>query len=193
MRSVVTQTDRLILREMTEADLPALAEILQDAETMTAYEGPFSDREVGQWLERQRDRYARDGFGLWSAELRTTGVMIGQCGPSWQDIDGDDVLEVGYLFNRAYWHRGYAIEAARACRDYAFARLEIDRVYSQIRDSNIASMNVAIRNGMTIRSRFVKRYRGMDMTHYAFAIDRSQWVAIAGRPQQAASLIAGPA
>ena len=85
--------------------------------------------------------------------------MIGQCGLTRQRILDEDVIEVGYLFNRAHWHRGYATEAARVCRDHAFRRLGAERVWAQVRDTNIASMNVAIRLGMTVRGRFEKRYR----------------------------------
>ena len=55
---LVLSTERLTLRRMVEADLPDLAAILQDARTMVAYEGPFSDAEVRAWLERMREREA---------------------------------------------------------------------------------------------------------------------------------------
>lgn len=157
---------------MTADDLPQLRAILQDAETMTAYEGPFDDAMVAGWLANNLDRYERDGAGLWAVELRGTARMIGQCGLTRQHILGDDVVEVGYLFNRAHWHHGYATEAARTCCDHAFGTLGVSRVYAQVRDTNIASMNVAIRCGMTVRGRFVKHYRGVDMPHLAFAVDR---------------------
>lgn len=169
-------TRRLALREMSAADLPALSAILQDPETMTAYEGAFTDAEVAVWLDRQLARYRDDGFGLWSVVLKESGEMIGQCGLTRQAIDGSDVVEVGYLFNRAHWHRGYASEAAAACVAAGFEALDLDEVYAQVRDTNIASMNVAIRLGMTVRSRFTKRYRGVDMPHLAFAITRTQWL-----------------
>ena len=174
MVGMLPVTDRLTLRPLVEGDLPALRSIMQDPETMTAYEGPFDDAEVAAWLRRMQDRYRDDGFGLWAVELRETGEMIGQCGITFQEIDGERVHEVGYLFNRAHWHRGYATKAAAACRDLAFAEFGAERVYAQVRDTNIASMNVAIRLGMTVRSRFVKHYRGVDMPHLAFAIDRGR-------------------
>lgn len=166
------ETPRLILREMTAADLPALRTILQDAQTMVAYEGAFNDAEVESWLTRVLDSYRRHGFGLWAVVLRDTDAMIGQCGLTLQHILGKDVIEVGYLFNREFWHQGYATEAAAACRDYAFDTLGIDRVFAQVRDTNLPSMNVAIRLGMTVRGRFTKHYRGVDMPHFAFAADR---------------------
>lgn len=166
------ETPRLRLREMTESDLPELRAILQDEQTMTAYEGAFDETMTRDWLERMRERYRTDGFGLWAVELHGTGGMIGQCGLTRQHILDQDVTEVGYLFHRAHWHRGYATEAAAVCRDHAFAQLGVDRVWAQVRDTNIASMNVAIRLGMTVRGRFEKHYRGMDMPHLAFAVDR---------------------
>lgn len=81
----ILRTRRLLLREMTEGDLPDLKEVLQDPEVMTAYEHSFSDRDVAEWLARQRERYRRDGFGLWAVVLPSTGEMVGQAGITWQD------------------------------------------------------------------------------------------------------------
>lgn len=172
------ETERLILREMTQEDYPALSEILQDREAMFAYEHAFSDDETQAWLNRMLERYRTDGFGLWAAVHKETGEMIGQCGLTRQRVEEREVLEIGYLFQRKHWKQGYAIEAARACKAYAFETLQADEVFSIVRDNNIASMNVAIRNGMTIRCRFVKHYYGMDMPHYAFSIQKAQYFGV---------------
>ena len=164
--STILETPRLFLREMIQSDYHALAAILQDEQTMYAYEGAFNDEETQAWLDKQLTRYQTDGFGLWAVTLKENGGMIGQTGITWQDVDGERVPEVGYLFNRAYWGKGYAIEAAVACKKYALEKLGFYEVYSIVRDTNIASLNVAIRNGMLIRRRFVKHYRGVDMPHY---------------------------
>ncbi|WP_193787073.1 GNAT family N-acetyltransferase [Leucobacter japonicus] len=180
-------TERLTLREIQPADRAALSRILQDDEAMHAYEGAFDDAGVDAWLTNMRDRYRTDGFGLWAVDLRETGEMIGQCGITWQQIDGARVHEVGYLFERSHWHHGYATEAAAACRDFAFSELDAERVYAQVRDTNLASMNVAIRLGMTVRSRFVKHYRGVDMPHLAFAADRGTTLPHAHGPNHSAT------
>ncbi|HEU5223554.1 MAG TPA: GNAT family N-acetyltransferase [Candidatus Lumbricidophila sp.] len=170
---VLLTTARLRIREMTRDDLPALRAIMQDPVTMTAHEGAFDDAAVDGWLDRTLARYAADGYALWAVALPETDEMIGQCGITNQHILGADVLEVGYLFRRDVWGNGYATEAAAACRDYAFTSLGADRVWAQVRDTNIASMNVAIRLGMTVRGRFIKEYRGVTMPHLAFAVAAS--------------------
>ena len=168
----ILETERLSLREMTRDDLPALRAILQDPVVMTAYEGAFSEAEVEQWLVKQQLRYAHDGFGLWAVLDKVTGKMIGQCGLTMQDANGRQVVEVGYLFRRDHWHRGYATEAARACKRYAFDVLDEDEVFSIIRDNNLASQAVARRNGMEPRGMFVKHYRGVEMPHIIFSAYR---------------------
>ena len=50
---IILETERLYLREMEQGDFDDLCKILQDEETMYAYEGAFSDREVQEWIDRQ--------------------------------------------------------------------------------------------------------------------------------------------
>lgn len=164
------QSERLSMREMNTLDIPALNRILQDIDVMYAYEHPFSDEEVAQWLKKQMENYRRYGFGLWAVILKQTGEMIGQCGLTMQAWGMRNVPEIGYLFAKAHWHRGYATEAAKACKQYAFEHLGMDEVFSIIRENNLPSQNVARRNGMQIRGSFVKHYHGVDMPHLVFSV-----------------------
>lgn len=169
---MILETERLYLRRLTQEDFPALCRILQDDETMYAYEGAFSDKEVQEWLDRQLARYEQYGFGLWAVILKGTDELIGQCGLTMQPWKDSEVLEIGYLFRRDCWNHGYATEAARACKEYAFETLGAKEVCSIIRDTNIASQNVALRNGMTERDRWTKHYKGVDMPHIRYVIAR---------------------
>lgn len=169
---VILETRRLLLRELRQEDFDAACLLLQDPEVMYAYEGPFSREEVQAWLDKQLHRYREDGFGLWALVEKSSGVLIGQCGLTLQDYKDRRVPEIGYLLRRAYWHRGFAIEAARACREYAFQTLGFREVYSIIRDTNLPSQRVALRNGMTRVDRIVKHYKGVDMPHLVFKVGK---------------------
>lgn len=167
---MILETKRLYMRKMEQADFPSLCKILQDEETMYAYEGAFSDKEVQEWLDRQISRYEQWGFGAWAVILKENEEMIGQCGLTMQPWKDQEVLEIGYLFQWIYWHKGYATEAAKACKQYAFETLHAKEVCSIIRDTNIPSQKVALRNGMKPADHWTKHYRGVDMPHYRYVV-----------------------
>lgn len=170
----VIETERLILREMNENDYSSLCKILQDEEVMYAYEGAFSDEETRNWLNKQIANYREYGHGLWAVVLKENNCMIGQCGLTWQNFNDKKVLEIGYLFQKEYWHKGYATEASIGCKEYGFNKLKADELFSIIRDINIASQNVAKRNGMVLTEKYTKHYRGIDMPHYLFSVKREK-------------------
>lgn len=165
---VILETERLLLREINADDFGALCRIMQDEKTMYAYEGAFGEQEVRDWLDRQLSRYREFGFGLWAVVLKETGEVIGQCGLTIQPWKNEKVLEIGYLFQRKFWHNGYATEAAIACKKYAFEVLKAGEVCSIIRNTNLPSQRVAERNGMTKTDEWTKHYRGVDMPHFRF-------------------------
>lgn len=169
---MILETKRLYLRQLTQADFGSLCKILQDKDVMYAYEHAFSDEEVQDWLNRQLERYNQYGFGLWAVFLKENDELIGQCGLTMQPCINSEVLEIGYLFQKKYWHRGYATESASACKKYAFEVLNADEVYSIIRDNNFASQMVAERNGMTVCGSFTKHYYGMDMPHLVYSVKK---------------------
>ena len=76
------------------------------------------------------------------------------------------------FFNSYIGHKGYATEAAKACKKYAFEILNANEVCSIIRDTNVASQNVALRNDMIAMDSWTKHYRGVDMLHYRYVAIR---------------------
>ena len=169
------ETERLLIREMQQSDFDALCRILCDEEVMrAAYESAFSPDEAQNWLNRHLKRYEDYGFGLWAVVLKENNEMIGQCGLTLQQWKEKELLEIGYLFQKAYWHRGYAAEAAIACREYAFTVLDADSVCSMIRDTHIASQNVAVRNGMKIIDKAAKNFRNTEMNFFLYSAERTK-------------------
>ena len=157
MKEMILKTKRLLLRELKQDDFDDICKLLQDPIVMYAYEGAFSKKEVQEWLDKQLRRYQNDGFGLWGMIEKGSG----------------ELPEIGYLLRAEYWHKGYATEAAIACKEYAFNILNFDKVYSIIRDTNIPSQKVALRNDMREIANFIKHYRNIDMLHLVFCVDKS--------------------
>lgn len=146
----ILDTLRLSLREFIPGDADALALVLSDPETMRYYPAPFDRTGVEEWIARNCRRYAKDGHGLWAMVLKANGELIGDCGLTVQDVDGTTEVEIGYHVRRDHWGKGLATEAARACRDYGFANLPVERLISIIRPENLPSRRVAEKNGMSV-------------------------------------------
>jgi RimJ/RimL family protein N-acetyltransferase len=101
--------------------------------------------------------------------IKSSGDMIGDCGLTVQSVDGMDETEVGYHVRRDYWGQGLATEAARACRDWGFSHLNIDRLVSIIRPENLPSRCVAEKNGMTVWKHITRA----DLPHLVYAVRKS--------------------
>ena len=83
-----------------------------------------------------------------------------------------DEVEIGYHTRSDLWEQGLATEAARACRNYGFARLPVERLISLIRPENLPSQRVAEKNGMTVWKEI--QWRGLP--HLVYAINRGNAV-----------------
>lgn len=165
---MIFETERLIARRMDKEDFANLCTVLQDERVMYAYEHAFSDEEVWDWLNRQIARYNRWGFGLWALIDKSTGRFVGQAGLTMQEWNDKLTVEIGYLLCFDSWHKGYASEAAAACKKYAFEELGVSEVSSIIRENNTASRRVAERNGLTAVDKIVKHYYNMEMVHIVY-------------------------
>jgi [ribosomal protein S5]-alanine N-acetyltransferase len=170
----VLETSRLILREFVPQDADGLARVISDPETMRFYPSPFDRAGVEEWIARNIRRYRASGYGLWVLDLKSTGEMIGDCGITLQDVDGEQLPEIGYHLRRDMWGQGFATEAARACRDYGFRALEADLLISLIRPENVASCRVAERNGMTVWKDTVR----VGLRHSVYRISRAGWASL---------------
>ena len=171
---MILETKRLILRELEQEDYEDLYKILADSDIMQHYPYTFDEARVRNWITRNRERYEKDGFGLWAVVLKETGEMIGDCGITLQNIHGQMLPEVGYHIRRDHQRRGYASEAAAACIRWAFENRDFPAVYSYMKYTNIPSQKTAMKNGMT----FVEEYEDAVNTYTrVFAIRRDEWEA----------------
>jgi RimJ/RimL family protein N-acetyltransferase len=151
------ETTRLILRLMEAADIDGLMCIFTDPKVMAAFASPpFNQQQMSQWLQRNLDHQAKYGYGLFSVILKANKLLIGDCGLEVMEVDGSQVVELGYDFRSNYWNQGYATEAASAVRDYAFNVLNLPQLISLIRIGNIPSQRIAEKIGMVRISEFTR-------------------------------------
>ena len=157
---IIAETERLFLREFTEADLPALRgfEISEtELKLLGADAGQFCDAEfLKAYINNQ---YPLWGFGIWGVFQRECGRLIGMAGFSLQENeektenteyrtsdtfqDGEEVPGLGYYIAPAFRRQGFAEEACRACLRYAEEELGFPAVSLRVRLENAASLALA--------------------------------------------------
>jgi hypothetical protein len=167
------ETKRLYLRELKAEDFPALYDVLADSDIMQHYPYTFDETRVRNWIAKNMERYEVFGFGLWAVVLKETDEMIGDCGITMQNINGSIRPEIGYHINRKFQRQGYAKEAARRCRDWAFENTPFNILCSYMKKKNVASSATAIANGMRKVHEFIDDEK--EMTE-VYAIMRSEWI-----------------
>jgi RimJ/RimL family protein N-acetyltransferase len=145
MSQETPETKRLRLRPYTLADEVGVFEVFADPDARTFYPEMSDPAKVRAWIEWNLRNYDEFGFGLWALELKVSGEFIGDCGLTYQDVEGRSELEIGYHVVRRERRKGYATEAARACLDFGFRRTSCANTCSIVRPSNEASCAVAAR------------------------------------------------
>ena len=142
------ETKRLYLREMNLDDYEALYAVLADPDIMQHYPYTFDENRVRDWIERNMHRYKENGFGLWAVCLKETGEMIGDCGLTLQNIDGEILPEIGYHIRKDCQRKGYAKEAAGAVLQWALENTDYPSFYSYCKYTNEALYKTAEAIGM---------------------------------------------
>jgi RimJ/RimL family protein N-acetyltransferase len=119
-----------------------LFEVFADPYAREFYPEMEDRAKVRKWIEWNLGNYDEFGYGLWAVALRS-GEFIGDCGLTWQDVEGARELEIGYHIVGLERGKGYATEAALACLDFGFRKTDAGMICSIVRPNNAASCKVA--------------------------------------------------
>ncbi|MDI1353651.1 MAG: GNAT family N-acetyltransferase [bacterium] len=144
---IVTETSRLILRELTPSDADFMYRLNLDPEVIK-YTGdkPFDDIDAARLFLENYDHYQKYGFGRWAVLLKEDQSLIGWCGLKYDTVK--DEFDVGFRFFREHWSKGYATEAAGASINLGFKRFQIATIVGRAMSQNLASINVLQKLGM---------------------------------------------
>lgn len=156
------ETNRLILRQISEDDIDSLLEFFNDSEAMKYLPGAKTREQVKEWVSLVLKSYTEHQFGPWAVISKKSNDFLGYCGLYFQkDVDGVDEVEILYGLIRRFWGKGYATDAAKRVYEYGKNDLKIDRFISIIHPDNVNSAKVAEKIGMTFEKKAVvweKRY-----------------------------------
>lgn len=151
MSKFFLETDRLAFRKFVREDIEALFEIQSNSDVMRyAVNGPSSEESVHRFIDFTLARYEKDGVGQWAVIEKKTNLVIGECGLSISNIDRQTEHNLAFRLSRKFWTKGFATEAALACRNYGFKNLGLERIISIQDRDNKASLKVLHKIGMKL-------------------------------------------
>ncbi len=159
-------TSRLILREFTADDWPAVLAYQKDSRYLRFYEWKertegdvrgFLQAFIDQQQQRPRTRYQL------AVTLKAGGRLIGNCGIRLSPVDPTEA-EIGYELAPDEWGHGYATEAAREIVRFGFEELGVRRITAWTVADNVASIRVLEKLGMSLEGRLpaAEHYKGRD-------------------------------
>jgi RimJ/RimL family protein N-acetyltransferase len=171
--TTILETKRLILRAWTLDDAESMFEICRDAEVMLhigtgkPYQTVDEARRILDWLVAYQ---AENGFCRWAVIEKASERVIGSCG--FARLRGRSEIDLGYLFDRQVWGKGYATEAAGACLQYGFEKLKFAEVIALTDPDHTASQRVLEKIGFKCQGIKVYVNDDEDMAYLAVNPER---------------------
>jgi RimJ/RimL family protein N-acetyltransferase len=163
--NIILETERLVLRDWTPDDAAEMFEICRDAEVMR-YIGtgkPYKTIEEAEKFLHWAVAYQKENdFCRWAVVEKASGKIVGSCGFAYPHATPEP--ELGYLFGRDVWGKGFATEAARAALDYGFEKLGFREIIAITDLENTASQRVLEKIGFAQRG--VEKIDGEDNLIY---------------------------
>lgn len=168
------ETERLRFRKLEITDFEIWKELFYDDEVtkflgMSEFRTPKERCE--KWFEWTFQRYDNNLGGQNVLISKIDQQIVGQSGLLVREIEGNFEIEVAYSILPKFRNKGFASEAAKKCRDFAFQNDFNDRLISLILAENVNSKNVASKNGMKYMREIEFHHQRMDL----FEINKTDW------------------
>lgn len=169
--STLFKSERLLFRHLDGDDLGNMSELLSDPEVMRYCSGPLDTESARKWLGACMRAYRDPGYDYWAAELVYGGGFIGQMGILRETVDGHPHDCLAYMLAKGHWGKGYALEGARACLDYAFTSIGLARVHATVERDNRKSVAILCALGMSFQKEALFADGKVDL----YGISREEW------------------
>jgi RimJ/RimL family protein N-acetyltransferase len=146
------ETPRLILRNYTEDDREAFAALNGDPRVGDWLGGAIGRAASDAMMDRIVAHIAEHGWGLWAAERKDDGRLVGFTGLATVeegDLPVGPAVEIGWRLVPPVWGQGFATEGGRAALDWGLANLDTPEIVAFTAATNLKSRAVMARLGMT--------------------------------------------
>ena len=156
MSKIITETQRLIIREFNLMDAKAVY-LFNAPEEVNRFTGDAgmcnsiedAEKIIGDiWLKE----YSQFGYGRWAVVLKESDEVIGFCG--FKNDSRIKAVDIGYRFHPAHWGKGYATESNLACIEYARQHMDLNQVLGDALAENLGSINGLLKLGMSYISQY---------------------------------------
>ncbi|HEY1045463.1 MAG TPA: GNAT family N-acetyltransferase [Bacteroidia bacterium] len=146
--TIIAETERLLLREMTEHDAENAYNLNIDPEVLKfTGDEPFDSVDAAKEFLKAYKHYEQYGFGRWAVILKSTGEYLGWCGLKY--TPELDEFDLGYRLSKKHWGQGYATEASIVALKLGFNQFNMKQIVGRVMQGNTASSNVLKKVGMT--------------------------------------------
>lgn len=148
---ITLQTERLILRPWQASDLEPFAALNADPKVMEFFPFTLNRKESDALAQRIVNDFEKRGWGFFAVSEKSGTDFIGFIGltPVESHFPFAPAVEVGWRLAYPFWGRGYAVEGAKAAIHYGFEEQNLREIVSFTAVSNIRSMRVMEKLGMT--------------------------------------------
>ena len=145
------ETDRLILRQWKDSDLPLFYKLNSNPKTMEYFPYTLTKDQSYELAHKIQKELKEKPYGMWAVELKEGSNFIGCIGLHYQDFNTHftPCIEIGWRLDFPFWGKGYATEGAQYVLDYALNVLKIKEVVSFTSKSNFRSIRVMEKLEMT--------------------------------------------
>jgi len=180
---VLLETERLVLRQLTMADVDNLADLDADPDVMrfiTGGRATSRDTIKDKILPAFLACYGRyEGYGCWAAIEKPAGAFLGWFRFEPRDGGPPGEIVLGYRLRRSAWGKGYATEGARALIRNGFTELGTQRVIAETMAINLASRRVLEKAGLRLVRIFHQPWPypvdGRDQGDAEYALSKTEW------------------
>jgi len=129
--------------------------------------------ETRQYVKTMLERESAGTHHYASVAIKSTGQIIGTA----MLFNFDQVAnqaEIGYVFHRDHWGKGYGSECVALISNFAFETLKLHKLHASVADANIGSARILIKNGFELEGRLKDNYYVDDKYYDALQFGKIQ-------------------